>query len=457
MLDEQGREVRRYFLEEFIPNGRIVAFDENGCLARVWEDPRIKETEAYVGPNRLFAMLREIGVPVNKLVMVGGGFGVDSICYESLTECAEAIAQALDEDQRYRHFRELTAQERVRVAREESAMSYAYWAEEAAVSEEAWAREEGLFKGCYTMLGRPLSDESKQAILAYLNDPTLERWLEIRGLIIAGVTTLWQAWCQLDPDAPRSGSERQPSPETLRTAIRTAVLKRREEIEERRREGTRPGSKSSMEREDRLPRRPVSTVSDTSLSTHRPDAFRPVFLRPRNGAATQAKILENERSREFHLLHIAAAVQNGMKMQYRLFFGSGTQFSEHSSLRCTCCIAGGNTPQAVSGLGVHAWKSGGRVSGLHSLSASTLPFVVDLQNTFVGWIPELSLTIHITLRVCVVNPQPLVGNHSPTTGSPVPPVHSPGAVSQTPLKTRPRPLRTAKRCSLPRYDVSGCA
>src|SRR5690606_38549457 len=111
--------------------------------------------------------------------------------------------------------------------------SHAYWCEEAAASQRAWEQETGLFKGCYTMLGRPLCEESKRAILAYLNAPSLEQWLEIRGFVIAGTTTLWQAWCQHDADAPRSGSVGHPAPDTLREAIRAAVAARRVEIEDR--------------------------------------------------------------------------------------------------------------------------------------------------------------------------------------------------------------------------------
>jgi hypothetical protein len=42
---------------------------------------------------------------------------------------------------------------------------------------------------------------------AVLDNPTEETWDEAYSLIVGkdGFTTLWQAWVQVDPDAPRFG------------------------------------------------------------------------------------------------------------------------------------------------------------------------------------------------------------------------------------------------------------
>ena len=230
---QPGRDARRYFLEEYVPTGRLAEFNEKGHCVRSWEEPRIRETEARVGPNRLIATLRELEIPLDQLVKAGGGFVVGSIYYARLRDCAIAIARAIERDERYRYFRELTEQEKVRMAREGAASSHAYWSEEADASQRAWNHEAGLFKGCYTMMGTPVSEASKRAILAYLNAPSLESWLNIRGLMIAGGTTLWQAWCQHDVAAPRAGSHGHPTPDVLRAAIREAARARREEVEAR--------------------------------------------------------------------------------------------------------------------------------------------------------------------------------------------------------------------------------
>lgn len=42
-------------------------------------------------------------------------------------------------------------------------------------------------------------------IQAYLNDPSVERWDDISGIIINGKDTLWQLLCEADPTFPKVG------------------------------------------------------------------------------------------------------------------------------------------------------------------------------------------------------------------------------------------------------------
>ena len=93
--------------------------------------------------------------------------------------------------------------------------------------------QEALFKGTYDMFGALLTDDSKKAILGFLNRPTQAKWLKIRSMIICGHVTLWQAWCSEDQDAPRSGDQGFPAAAALRNAIRAAAARRRAELEEK--------------------------------------------------------------------------------------------------------------------------------------------------------------------------------------------------------------------------------
>lgn len=222
-LDENGRPHFRFFLEEFTPNGRIGELNEKGHCVRAWDEPAIAEAEARVGPNALMRELRRIGMDMKGVVLVGGGYSVGTLFHASLARCAGAIASALERDERYRHFRQMTEQENIRSTRQAKADTLAYRQGVAAATQQAWETETGIFKGCYTMLGAPLSDESKSAILSYLNDPGQEKWRAIRGLYIVGHRSLWMAWCDSDPHAPRSGNVGFPSADTLREAIRAAV------------------------------------------------------------------------------------------------------------------------------------------------------------------------------------------------------------------------------------------
>jgi hypothetical protein len=98
--------------------------------------------------------------------------------------------------------------------------------------DRALETEVGVFKGCFTMYGR-ISDDKKKDILAYLNRPAQARWLDIRGYVVTGSGTLWQAWCACDLTAPRSGNRGFPSLDVLLRAIRSAVDQRSQQITER--------------------------------------------------------------------------------------------------------------------------------------------------------------------------------------------------------------------------------
>ncbi|MBN3760887.1 hypothetical protein [Burkholderia sp. Ac-20365] len=232
-LDDCNRPCFRYFLEERIPNGRLAEVDERGICTRAWDAPLIKEVEARVGPNGLIKELVQLGVDVDKMISVGGGYGVGSIFYPSLEESAGAIELALKNNERYQYFRALTDQEKIKLDRRSAVQSHEYWLAQSAAAARSWATQEDLFKGCYDGLDRPLSDDSKKRILSYLNNPGQDVWLEVRSIIVTGHKNLWAVWCQNDLLAPRSGDKGYPSADALRAAIRSSAASRRAEIEEK--------------------------------------------------------------------------------------------------------------------------------------------------------------------------------------------------------------------------------
>lgn len=225
---------KEFFLAEFIPSGRILKFNSQGHCIRSDEDPRIKEAEKTVGPNGFLDEMRRIGIDPKTMGFYGGGLGVFTIYLYSLEECAEAIAKAIDQNVRYKHCIDpntLPAPSKIKMERMESAASHAYWEAESRASDLAWRNGEGLFAGCYSSMSGEIAGEFKKAILSYLNAPSQEMWVSIRGYIIAGHVTLWQAWCAVDKDAPRSGLEGFPSSEVLRNAIRKAAEDRKAEVQ----------------------------------------------------------------------------------------------------------------------------------------------------------------------------------------------------------------------------------
>ena len=223
-ISEQGNQ--HYFLEEYVPNGRIGEFDKNGHCVAAHDEPIIKETERRVGPNQLMAELAALGFTnFDQLIFDGGGFGVGTKFFASMDECAEQIAEALAKNTRYIHVRPLSPAEAEESEARRLQEKRGYWEADLSAGEAAES-ESGIFKGCRSMAG-PLSEDAKQSILGYLNAPTQEKWNDIRGLYVAGPVTCWQAWIATDKQAPRLGSKPGfPSPEVLRHSIRTAVEER---------------------------------------------------------------------------------------------------------------------------------------------------------------------------------------------------------------------------------------
>jgi len=242
-----GQDDGRYFLQEFRPNGRLCDGQWGSGSFHCWDEPALKALLAECGPNELRERAAAAGIDMSRAVSGGAGYGVYSRFLPSLAACAEAVNDALTANQWYSaedealkndpaFQRELRERERHERA--------AYRAQQRAALAQAEAVNHGLFKGCATMLG-PLPEKTQKAILAYLNAPSAERWDDIANAIIDGVHTLWAAWCEVDPEAPRSrpldGPWPQiPEPETLRRAIRTSVEQRARHLNEDKEDGPRP-------------------------------------------------------------------------------------------------------------------------------------------------------------------------------------------------------------------------
>jgi hypothetical protein len=223
----------RFFLCEMRPNGRMLEVNEQGEIVRAWDEPCISETESRVGPNELLAALRTIGIDVDAMVFCGAGYSVHSIYYDGLENCAESIAQALNDNARYTAYRKLSPDEKVSFEHLKAVQSVGYWHDEADAIKRAEQQGSGLFKGCYTMMGHALEQDVQQRIVGYLNAPTQQAWLDISSIVIAGHITLWQAWVAADVLAPRSGDRGFPVPKVLRLAIRQCIRDRRRDIKEK--------------------------------------------------------------------------------------------------------------------------------------------------------------------------------------------------------------------------------
>lgn len=224
---------RGFFMAEVIPSGRMAEADSRGYIRRGWDEPRLAQIEAAEGPNGFWSAYEAAGFDPENLVQDVAGFSVDSRYLASLDECASEIARCLEDNVRYCARREVTPDERAQRKLLDRHDTLAYWDAESRLIAAAEADSHGFLKGAHSMFG-PIGADARNSILAYVNEPSQERWLEIRGTIVAGVHTLWSAWCHYDSDAPRSGDAGFPRGDVLREAVKHAIESRKSEASARR-------------------------------------------------------------------------------------------------------------------------------------------------------------------------------------------------------------------------------
>jgi len=219
----------RFFMSELRPNGR--GLRPNGTYAEI---PALKRV--LDDPNGFVAAARAAGLDEDGIVRGGQGLGVATRYFPDLAAVVEAIRGAIAENRWYDSVdRELLRDPAflASLAEDEEVGRAAWETQKQAEHARAVAEGEGIFKGLHSMRG-PLPKERRDLILAYLNAPDEAGWEAIAHTCVKGMTTLWQAWLKVDPEAPRSKSRdgawpRIPEPETLREAMRDAAGLARDE------------------------------------------------------------------------------------------------------------------------------------------------------------------------------------------------------------------------------------
>jgi hypothetical protein len=221
---------RKFLLGEFKPNGKIVVSSPEGCSTKL--STVVKDALANATPNELCRLLMSKGVEPDNLVREGVEIYLTSFYHDSIDLACQEINDAIGSDIWYSKQVELTAEE---LKAQENANAFdavQFWTscKESLTLAEA---QLGLFKGCHTALGPCLSEATKSEILSYLNAPTQQAWLNLRNNTITINTTLWSAWIDFAPTAPRSGSKGYPPAEVLRMTIRSAISNWSEKVDKR--------------------------------------------------------------------------------------------------------------------------------------------------------------------------------------------------------------------------------
>lgn len=227
-FEVRGYDDGTWLLSELRPNGRMARQAEGQRIPDVWDEPRLPDYAA--DPNGFRAKVPDLGIDEHAVVRSGGGIGVATIFHPSLAVVARAIRDAIAANRPYDDVdrRKLADPAfRAELRRSEAKARAEHRRDMRTLHERATAEESGLFKGLHAAMG-PLTPERKRAILSYLNAPDEARWDAIHGTCIKGFKTLWQAWIEVDPAAPKSKPADAPwpaipSPDVLRRALREAA------------------------------------------------------------------------------------------------------------------------------------------------------------------------------------------------------------------------------------------
>jgi hypothetical protein len=226
-----------FFLSEFRPMARVSREVAGRSSPVFMEVPALK---GLMGdPNAFKARSDRLLHDGDEVVFGGGGLGVATIYHPSLDAAAAALVDAIDRNEWYEHVDRIKLDDpdfQARLRRNEAKIRVEGRKRDRAMHELAVSGEHGIFKGLHSMMG-PLHDDSKKRILSFLNEPSEPNWNDVYSLCVKGGTTLWQAWLQADPTAPRSRTSdgrwpRIPDADAFKAALRlVAGLENEEEAD----------------------------------------------------------------------------------------------------------------------------------------------------------------------------------------------------------------------------------
>lgn len=229
----------RYLLEELVPIGIWDRKIKNRVLETLFESVFSKSR-----PNEFkHILLRRLpgessvdcpGRSRYLIIRATDGEG-EPVFSNSISKCARSIAGALNADAYYQA-RQPAAEKVGTEAIDEVKQTIFYWR---LILKALDLVEPGtVFKGTFNTRSGKISDEVKQDLLRYFNAPSHELWDRLFSQTIVHKDTLWQAWCDYDPEAPRTLSDQEkriwpriPDGEQLREAIRACVEANRERAE----------------------------------------------------------------------------------------------------------------------------------------------------------------------------------------------------------------------------------
>lgn len=264
-------------LEELVPNRRVIT----GYIQEVPRQiPDVREIEGAreilreASPNELVAKIESLGVSRQDMIRTGPACPGDSkvVVYPSLQAAAEEICASIEENRQPVSFKRKSSLEidSGRLFEAKSSVGYFQsYLEQMIEAKQRFSRSDDPVDIGMTMFGRPWGDEIREQVRAYLDAPSQDGWNEIRSLnFLPMVSTLWVAWTEVDPGAPRIDSNNgYPSAKTLREAMTTALSDSMESVAVRLKEARENlhEVEADLEANDLVSRRVESDYPDVEI------------------------------------------------------------------------------------------------------------------------------------------------------------------------------------------------
>jgi hypothetical protein len=229
----------RYLLEELVPIGIWDRQINNRALESLFETifARARPNEFKHVLLRRLPEESSVDCPgTSRYLIIRATVGEGQPTFSNaLSECARKIADALNTNAYYQAWQppaEKTGTEAIEKVKE----AIFYW--QLILKAMDLVEPGTVFKGTFNTQTGKISDQVKQDLLHYFNAPSFELWDRLFCQTIVHNDTLWQAWCDYDPEAPRAVNEeghrvwpRIPDGDQLREAIRACVQANRERAE----------------------------------------------------------------------------------------------------------------------------------------------------------------------------------------------------------------------------------
>jgi hypothetical protein len=174
-------------------------------------------------PNGFAEYLAEVDIDIKKTCRSTPSCTANSILFASFDDAILALKAAIESNRPYKEHNDVKPQKESR----EDALKRLHTSLKYHKNQIIKEPETPSLLGSATNIWGSISQDIRESLLSYINNPTLEGWDEVHCILVTPSLTLWQAVVGVAPSTPRCGSgfnaSNIPTKETVEQALMRAV------------------------------------------------------------------------------------------------------------------------------------------------------------------------------------------------------------------------------------------